>query len=47
MAAEHGQSTVPMVFLSGKLLGGGSETAAAHADGSLLEQLEKLQALEA
>jgi len=46
LAAEYGQRTVPMVFLNSKLLGGGSETAAADADGSLVSQLQELNALE-
>jgi hypothetical protein len=38
---------VPFVFVDGTLLGGGSETAAAAADGSLLKKLQELKAVAA
>ena len=40
-----GQRTVPMVFVGGQLIGGGSETAAAAAAGTLMPALQAAGAL--
>ncbi len=41
-----GARSVPRVFIGGKFLGGGDDTAAAHTSGKLKELLEKAGALE-
>ncbi|KAK0421143.1 hypothetical protein QR680_015079 [Steinernema hermaphroditum] len=45
MAELSGGRTVPRVFINGEFLGGGDDTAAAKADGSLEKKLAEVGAI--
>jgi glutaredoxin 3 len=45
LASLTGRSTVPNVFVGGKSIGGGDDTAAAHRSGSLRKALEAAGAI--